>query len=154
MSSTAAEHQSARQGLDRLFVVDAVTSVAFGVLSLLAPHGLVTRISGGEYNHAAHEAARLYGCLRIAMGWIVLHMRTVDDGKFRRSVCEGLCACYTLQALAVLRAQFTDRTTWLNWVAMVVLLALAGSYGRFRFGKGGELIKIYELPSTDSRASR
>lgn len=42
------------------------------------------------------------------MGWILLHVRSVDDGRFRRSVCEALCACYALQSAVVLRAQFTD----------------------------------------------
>ena len=91
---------------------------------------------------------RLYGCLRIAMGWIVVHLRSVDDGRFRRSVCEALFVCYTLQAIAVLRAQFTDRRNMINWVAILVLAGIGSCYGRFRFGKGGSMIKVYELPQT------
>jgi len=71
---------------------------------------------------------------------------------FRRHVCEALFVCYVLQSLAVLRAQFTDRHTYVNWIAMVVLLALSASYGSFRFGKGGNLIKVYELPSSGTLA--
>jgi hypothetical protein len=37
-----------------------------------------------------------------------------------------------------------------NWVAIVVLLALAAYYASFRFGKGGNLIKIYELPTSNA----
>lgn len=74
-------------------------------------------------------------------------MRKVDDGMFRRHVCEALLVCYVLQALSVLRAQFTDRHTVINWIAAILLLALAACYGSFRFGKGGNLIKIYELPT-------
>ncbi len=92
---------------------------------------------------------RLYGCLRIAMGWIIFHIRSVDDGRYRRSVCESLCVCYMLQALAVLRAQFTDRKNTINWIAIVLLLAIGTCYGRFRFGKGGSMIKVYELPISD-----
>lgn len=55
---------------------------------------------------------RLYGCLRIAVGYILFHVRGVDNGRFRRSVCEGLGLCYFLQAIAVLRAQFTDQGNW------------------------------------------
>jgi len=95
---------------------------------------------------------RLYGCLRVACGWILWHIRRVDDGKFRRTVCEALCCCYALQAAAVMRAQFTDRHTWPNWVAILVLAALASLYGSFRFGKGGNLIKIYELPTAANLA--
>lgn len=90
---------------------------------------------------------RLYGCLRLACGWILWHVRRVDDGFFRRHVCEALFTCYTLQMVAILRAQFTDRHTWLNWFAVLFMGSLAAAYGSFRFGKGGNLIKVYELPS-------
>mmetsp|Transcript_26057 Transcript_26057/g.47091 ORF Transcript_26057/g.47091 Transcript_26057/m.47091 type:complete len:146 (-) Transcript_26057:658-1095(-) len=138
----------ARTQLDRLFAVDATASVVFGVLSLLSPHGVLTFVSGGMYSHGVHETLRLYGCLRLACGWIVWHIRSVDDGRFRRSVCEALCFCYMVQALAVVRAQFTDRHTWWNWVAILLLLLLSVAYGSFRFRKGGNFIKIYELPTS------
>jgi hypothetical protein len=47
----------------------------------------------------------------------------------------------------VLRAQFTDRHTLANWIAIVVLLGLSAAYGSHRFGKGGHSIKVYELPT-------
>lgn len=127
---------------------------------------------------------RLYGCLRIAVGWVLFHVRDVDDGRFRRSVCEGLGLCYFLQSLAVLRAQFTDDRNWwvmraskyscnisfrishhvftsyslvptrINWIAIMFLTTIGTSYVRFRFGKGGDMIKIYELPSLSSRMNR
>ena len=83
------------------------------------------------------------------MGWIIFHIRSVDDGRYRRSVCEALCVCYMLQAVTVLRAQFTDRKNAINWIAIVLLLAIGTCYGRFRFGKGGSMIKVYELPLSD-----
>lgn len=93
----------------------------------------------------------LYGCLRLACGWILWHIRRVDDGLFRRHVCEALFVCYVLQALAVLRAQLTDTSgapAFVNIVAILFLLTLSVAYGSFRFGNGGHLIKIYELPSS------
>jgi hypothetical protein len=89
----------------------------------------------------------LYGCLRLACGWILWHVRAVDDGRFRKHVCEALAVCYSLQALAVLRAQFTDRNAYINWFAIVLLTIMAMAYGSFRFRKGGNIIKIYELPT-------
>ena len=83
------------------------------------------------------------------MGWITFKIRSVDDGRFRRSVCESLCFCYLLQAFAVLRAQFTDRKNAINWIAIVLLIAIGSCYGRFRFGRGGSMIKVYELPQSD-----
>ena len=77
------------------------------------------------------------------------HIRRVDDGLFRRHVCEALLVCYVLQALVVLRAQLTeDRYLFINWIAIAVLIVLAGFYASFRFRKGGNLIKIYELPTS------
>jgi hypothetical protein len=137
---------SPREQLDRLFAFDAAFSVIFGSLALLAPHGVVSKIAGG-YNHSVHETLRLYGCLRLACGWILWHARTVDDGRFRKHICEALFVCYVLQALAVMRAQFTDRHSVINWIAIVLLSILAVAYGSFRFRRGGNLIKIYELPT-------
>lgn len=74
-------------------------------------------------------------------------MRLVDDGNFRKSVCEALCVCYLLQSLAVLRAQFTDRHTYLNWAAILLLTTIGIAYGSFRMQKGGNMIKVYELPT-------
>eukprot|EP00934_Nitzschia_sp_Nitz4_P002170 Nitzschia sp. Nitz4//scaffold11_size288233//171126//171652//NITZ4_000785-RA/size288233-snap-gene-0.51-mRNA-1//-1//CDS//3329534107//2170//frame0 len=135
-----------REQLDRLFSFDAGFSVVFGSLALLAPHGLLSALSGG-YNHSVHETLRLYGCLRLACGWILWHARAVDDGKFRKHICEALFVCYTLQSLAVLRAQFTDSSSMINWLAIFLMSIMAAAYGSFRFRRGGNLIKIYELPT-------
>jgi hypothetical protein len=48
----------ARAQLDRLFAVDAGASVVFGILALLAPHGVLTSLSGGLYSHGVHETLR------------------------------------------------------------------------------------------------
>jgi len=143
------DHDISRRQLDQLLFFDAVLSVSLGVITLIAPHSFVAAVSGG-YNHGAHEALRLYACLRIAVGWILLHVRSVDDGRFRRSVCEALCACYALQSAVVLRAQFTDRSNLINWLILLLLAVIGIFYGRFRFGNGGHLIKIYELPTSSS----
>ena len=54
-------HQHLRARLDQLFAIDAAASVLFGILALLAPHGVLTKLSGGSYNHSVHEALR---CVR------------------------------------------------------------------------------------------
>ena len=70
----------------------------------------------------------------------------MDDGRFRKHVSEALLVCYALQTLAILRAQFTDRPLFVNWFVMVIMSIMALAYGSFRFRRGGNLIKIYELP--------
>jgi hypothetical protein len=48
----------ARKRLDSLFAFDAAASVCFGVVALLTPHGILMKVSGGEYNHNVHETLR------------------------------------------------------------------------------------------------
>lgn len=92
--------------------------------------------------------------MRLACGWLLWHIRRVDDGLFRRHVCEALLVGYVLQALIMLRAQFAEQHVLLHWLAIAVLIALAGCYSSFRFGKGGNLIKVYELPTANASAFR
>jgi len=138
-----------RQQLDRLFLVDACLSVVFGLGAIFSPHIVVSRLTPLDgYDHNVHELLRLYGCLRLACGWILWHTRRVDDGLLRKHICEALSVCYLLQALCVVRAQFTaSRHTLINWIAILILSILAAAYGSFRFRRGGNLIKIYELPT-------
>lgn len=46
-----------RASLDRLFQIDAVLSLTFGLAALIAPHFVISRVAGG-YNHATHETLR------------------------------------------------------------------------------------------------
>ena len=48
----------ARNRLDSLFFADAVISIGFGILTILAPHGVIARFSENGYSHDAHEALR------------------------------------------------------------------------------------------------
>ena len=59
MSSIYTSSSSPREQLDRLFAFDAIFSVIFGTLSLLAPHGIISWMSGAAgYNHSVHETLR------------------------------------------------------------------------------------------------
>jgi hypothetical protein len=49
---------TAREQLDRLFAIDSGASITFGILSLLAPHGVLKELGGGFYNHDVHEILR------------------------------------------------------------------------------------------------
>lgn len=109
-------HQRTRKQLDNLFLLDAGASIMLGAIALLSPHNMLRALSGG-YNHSTHEALRLYGCLRIAVGWILFNVRAVDDGRFRKSICGTLCVCYALQSVSVLRDQLTNSSGhWCVWI--------------------------------------
>lgn len=138
-------HMNPRAALDKLLAMDAIIHGFLGTFALIAPHVVVQQLVL-VYNHDAHEAMRLYSTLRVATSWIVWNVRRVDDGVFRRHVCEALLFCYVLQVLVVLRAQWTSYSH-MNWVAIVLLSTMSVLYGRFRFSKGGNLIKVYELPT-------
>ena len=156
--SSAATEGNRRRTLDNLFYLDAALSIATGLLLVLTPHRFLLAVTSATgYSHHTHEVLRLYGCLRIAVGWILLKIRSVDDGQFRRGVTEALGLCYALQSLVVLRAQLTADTgagRMINWLAFLVLSGIGAGYGTFRFGKGGKLIKVYELPTSGGRAQR
>lgn len=109
-----------RNTLDQIFFIDAMSSCILGAVSLFAPHALIQAVSDG-YNHNVHETLRLYACLRLALGWILFNVRQVDDGKFRRTICEALCVCYFLQAISVGRAQFTGSSEGNTWWYVRVL---------------------------------
>ena len=42
----------------------------------------------------------------------------------------------------------------INWIAIIFLTTVGFLYAQFRFGKGGDMIKIYELPSISSKINR
>ena len=159
MPPSASSEIGRRRTLDALFCIDAALSVISGLLLTFTPHRVLllsTVASAATYSHPTHEALRLYGCLRLAVGWILLKIRHVDDGRFRRGVTEALCFSYILQSLVVLRAQLTadaDADAG-GWLAFLVLAGIAAGYGTFRFGRGGRLIKVYELPTSGGRAQR
>lgn len=89
--------------------------------------------------------------MRLALGWMLWNVRSVDDGLLRRRICESLMLSNALQSLIVLRAQWTaDTAGMMNWMIWMFLVVQTILYGSFRFGKGGNLIKIYELPTSAS----
>ena len=156
--SSSANESNRRRTLDNLFLLDSSLSIVTGLLLVLTPHRFLLAVTlAAGYSHHTHEVLRLYGCLRIAVGWVLLKVRSVDDGLFRRGVTEALCLCYALQSLVVLRAQLTSDTggaRMVNWLAFFVLSGIGAGYGTFRFGKAGKLIKVYELPTSGGRAQR
>jgi hypothetical protein len=66
-----------REQLDRLLAFDAYFSAVFGTLALLAPHGLLTKMSGGSYNHSVHETMRCVHCRGVDRP--TFHMNISDD---------------------------------------------------------------------------
>ncbi|CAK4772304.1 hypothetical protein LEN26_007799 [Aphanomyces euteiches] len=138
--------QEARRHLDALFVVHAGISIVIGAACLLLPHSLaMSALKTTEYSHLVHEMVRLYGALTLAQGWLVWKTRLVGDGLIRKTFCQAYCLCFSLQAIAMLRAQISspESHSVLNWINVLVLAGLGGAYGYFLFFK---TIKAFELP--------
>ena len=137
-------HDLQRRRLDTLLASDALVSAVFGFVAVLTPHRLFLT---DNYNPLVHEGLRLYGCGRLTLAYLLYHVRRVDDGRFRKRVCEGLLATYVLQALVVAKILVTEAShsfeSYCNGLALLLLLLFAGLYANFR--NGG--IKLYELPT-------
>ena len=52
------QQHNTRLALDRLFATDAAISMAFGILTLVAPHVFIAQLTPTGYNHSVHETLR------------------------------------------------------------------------------------------------
>ena len=137
--------------LKHIMISHGLSSLVLGVMTIFLPHNFYTSKTTG-YNHMAHEYVRLYGVMCIGIGYIVLATRNFKDARLLRTYAETFTIIYILQALAMLRAQFTLPTghSLLHWLIAMMYLLQGFMYAYFRFTKN--LIKSYELPGvSDSR---
>ena len=134
--------------LKHIMISHGLSSLVLGFLTVLLPHNFYTSKTTG-YNHMAHEYVRLYGVMCIGIGYIVLATRHFKDARLLKTYAETFTIIYILQALAMLRAQFTlpNGHTLLHWLIAMMYLVQGSMYAYFRFTKN--LIKSYELPGVD-----
>jgi drug/metabolite transporter (DMT)-like permease len=119
--------------------------ITLGFATIMMPHGFL-QIEGDGYSHYAHEFIRLYGCLTLAIGWVVWKSQSIKDGRLARALTETFCVSYSFQSLVMLRAQFTNPKghTWLHWNIAIFFGCLGIGYGYVRFYKK---IKYFALPN-------
>ena len=115
--------------------------MVLGSGTILLPH----RFLGEEYSHIAHEFIRLYGCLTLAIGWLVWKSQTIKDGRLARTLSEVFALSYLLQSFVMLRAQFTNPKghSFLHWQIALLFLAIGGGYGWARWVR---TIRDFALP--------
>jgi hypothetical protein len=129
--------------------VHAVLSMILGIGTLILPHRFYInrnmRGQGPMYNHFSHEFIRLYGCLTLGIGWVAWSTRSIKDGRLLRAFTEAFAVCYSLQALVMMRAQFTspDGHSTFHWVIAVIFACLGSLYA---FGRLSKKLKDFELP--------
>ena len=97
----------------------------------------------------AHEFLRMYGAMTLAIGWFVWRTRHINDARLKRTICETFALCYPLQALIMLRAQYTnpDGHSTLHWVVALIFIVLGAMYAYMRFIKK---IKDFALPGSSA----
>lgn len=141
--------QEQRRQLDLLFTYHAIAAIVTGGICVLLPHSLASTFIGSEYSHMVHEIFRLYGALTLAQGWLVWQTRKVADAFVRKTFCQAYCICFSLQTLALFRAQVTspEQHSWLNWLNILLFLSLGSSYSYFLVFKP---IKVFELPGSSN----
>lgn len=128
----------------RTMRIHALISLLLGLASILIPHRIMTR-DELHYNHIAHEYLRLYGCLHLAVGWIVFQCSEFTDGRLLRCVSEAFSICYLTQAGVMIRAQFTNPSGHQleHWIVALISFAVGMLYLIIRFFKK---IKDFDLP--------
>lgn len=133
-----------RLDLRLLMRYHAFLSIVLGLSTVLLPHSFLMSDNGG-YSHYAHEFTRLYGCMTLAIGWIVWRSQGIKDGRLARALTEAFAVAYGFQSLVMLRAQFTNPAghTFLHWNIALFFGALATCYGYMRWIKK---IKSFALP--------
>ena len=125
-------------------------SILIGVLTILFPSFFYSKSSDPKkYDYMAHEFCRLYGCLSLALGYIVLKSRSIVDGRMMKVYCESFGMIYCLQSFSMLLSQFSDPSgshSFFHFLIALGALALGSMYGYIRFNKK---MKSYELPGSD-----
>jgi hypothetical protein len=125
--------------------IHSLVCIVIGIAAVLLPHGLLQSASRGNYDHLSHEFVRLYGSITLCIGWFVWSTQDIRDGRLMRAVSETFAICYSLQALVMFRAQFSDPSghSLMHWMIAVLFLSLGSLYGHVRIQRR---IKGYELP--------
>lgn len=125
-------------------------SIFVGVTTVLFPSFFYSKsYEPKKYDYMAHEFCRLYGCLSLALGYIVLKSRLIVDGRMMKVYCESFGLIYCLQSVSMLLSQFSDPAgshSFFHFLFAVGSLALGVMYGYIRFNKK---MKSYELPGSD-----
>ena len=109
LASQAAKVDFSKMQLRDIMRYHAFTSICLGFATLILPHTFLMEVND-SYSHYSHEFIRLYGCMTLAIGWVVWKSQGIKDGRLARALTETFCVSYGLQSLVMLRAQFTNPT--------------------------------------------
>jgi len=133
--------------IKKIFRLHSLSLLIVGSFLTFMPHGIM-QLFMHNMEHMAHEIYRLYGVLNISIGYIVWKLRDIGDGRVGKLIAETFAVCYTLQAIVIMRAQFSNpkgHDLW-HWILLLIYIAFAVMYFYLRCSNGGKRIKVFELP--------
>mmetsp|Transcript_2703 Transcript_2703/g.4908 ORF Transcript_2703/g.4908 Transcript_2703/m.4908 type:complete len:159 (+) Transcript_2703:77-553(+) len=133
--------------IQHIMLVHAIQCMIFGFTAIILPHSFFSiRRFGNSYNAVAHEFMRMYGALLLAIGWLTFRTRNIPDGRLKKIIAETFAIVYPLQAVIMLRAEFTysrESHSFVHWSTAIVFLTIGSFYGYLRFVRK---LKEFELP--------
>ena len=129
--------------LKSIMQLHSVICIFVGLGTLLLPHRFFSSTTG--YNHFAHEFVRLYGCLTLGVGYLVWVTKDIKDAMLLKALTETFAISYGLQAVAMLRAQFSspEGHSYIHWMILLLFICVSGLYSFCRFARK---IKDFDLP--------
>jgi hypothetical protein len=122
--------------LKSLFVFNAITSIIFGVGSVLAPQAIVS-LFGATLTPAGMLMMQYGGAWLIGIGLLAWFARNAADSEARRAIVLAYLICYSIAFIVALLAQLDAVLNSLGWGTVALNLLLAVGYGYFQFAKQG-----------------
>ena len=120
--------------LKSLFIFNAITSIFFGVGSVLAPQVIVS-LFGATLNPAGMLMMQYGGAWLIGIGLLAWFARNAADSEARRAIVLAFMICYSIAFVLALLSQLAGVLNALGWGTVVLNLLLAIGYGYFQFAK-------------------
>lgn len=133
--------------LSTVLIINAVVSLAFGLVSIFAPAQLAA-IYGGEVNDAVLALYRINGASLIGFAAVAWFIRNAPASEARRGTVLGFVVGFALYTLIFLVVALQRIGTAAVWVNVVISLIFALAYAYYAF-----MVPSTE-PASRRRASR
>jgi len=120
--------------LKTLFIFNAITTLLFGIGSVLAPHTLVN-LFGSTLNPAGALMMQYGGAWLIGIGLLAWFARNSADSDARKAIVLAFLICYGIAFIVALLAQLNNVLNVFGWGTVALNLVLVLGYGYFQFAK-------------------
>lgn len=118
--------------LKELFIFNAITTILFGIGSVIAPLSLIT-LFGSTLNPAGALMMQYGGAWLIGIGLLAWFTRNAADSDARRAIVLAFLVCYSIAFIVALLAQLGNVLNVFGWGTVALNLVLAVGYGYYQF---------------------